>query len=67
MDSQMPLLRHLTIFLPQCVPRFMWGSFMFAIWVFKVPQHVSKNNNKKQFNGSFKPKDNTIDKQTNNY
>jgi len=40
---------------------------MFAIWVFKVPQHVSKSNNKKQFNGSFKPKDNTIDKQTNNY
>jgi len=41
--------------------RFMWCSFMFPIWVLKIPQHVSKSNNKEQYNGLFKPKDNTID------
>jgi len=39
----------------------MWCSFMFPIWVLKIPQHVSKSNNKEQYNGLFKPKDNTID------
>jgi hypothetical protein len=34
---------------------------MFPIWVLKIPQHVSKSNNKEQYNGLFKPKDNTID------
>ncbi len=40
-------------FAPMCshhvLKRFMWCSFMFLIWVLKVPQHVFKSNNTKQW------------------